>query len=251
MHAFNFRLLQVCKFLDVHIICTIRIYAIQICTYRFRQNRSCETALLRLSKLFFDTRRLKQYIYVITIDFTHAYDTINLNILQDTIGSFASTTIASWFSSYLCKRQQTTKYCNAISDSVNLNSGVPQGSVLEPSLFNIYINNLLSLFKPGEIIAYADNLTLVCSGTSPSEVASKAERLIATVSTWSTNHGLVLNAQKCEALFISPFTCKVHQTVQQLAVGSRDSFIKCVHELRLLGVLLSNDLKWHANASRT
>ena len=78
--------------------------------------------------------------------------------MQDTIGSFVSTKIASWFSSYLCGRQQATKYCDAISDYVNLNSLVPQGSFLGPSLFNIYINSLLSLFNLGEVIAYTQTI---------------------------------------------------------------------------------------------
>ena len=85
-------------------------------------------------------------------------------------------------------------------------------------------------------------LILVCSGTSPFEAASKAERLLATMSTWSMNHGLALNVQKCEALFISPFARKAHLTAQQLTVRSSSrSFIKCVHELRLLNLFYSQN----------
>ena len=52
-------------------------------------------------------------------------------------------------------------------------------------------------------------------------------------------------------IYLAFFVRETHQTVQQLAVSSSGSFIKCVHELRLLDVLLSNDLKWHAHASCT
>jgi hypothetical protein len=217
----------------------------------FRQGRSCETALLRLSKLLFDNKRAKKFTYVVAIDFTRAFDTVNLEILQDVIASFANDVTVQWFGSYLLGRRQATRYSDAISEFVNTTTGVPQGSVLGPSLFSLYITSLLDSFTSGEVIAYADDLTLICSGSSPAEAAATAERLIAIVHQWSTINGLVLNALKCEAMFVSPFLRKEHQAAQQLAVGSSGTFVKCVDELRLLGVLVTHDLRWHAHASRT
>jgi Reverse transcriptase (RNA-dependent DNA polymerase) len=215
----------------------------------FRQGHSCQTALLRLTKLLFTLKSAKQYTYVTTFDYSRAFDTVNWNLLCQRLSKFADTCTAAWFTSYLNERRQSTKYCDATSDVRHLSAGVPEGSVLGPTLYILYINNLLNSITPGTVVAYADDITIVSSGCTPAEAASHAESVILHVYSWSTNNGLILNLSKCYTMFISCNSKQQHKA-SDFTIGLKSERIKAVDELKILGVLLTADLKWTAHATR-
>ena len=81
-----------------------------------------------------------------------------------------------------------------------LTSGVPQGSVLGPHLFNIFINDLFYNIKKAKISAYVDDKQLHFSNTNARIVQRTLNSELAVVSSWITDNGLLLNAKKCESL---------------------------------------------------
>ena len=87
---------------------------------------------------------------------------------------------AQWFRSYLFRWSQSTKYCDTLSDKRYL-SGVPQGSILGPTLFKLYISPLLATFEPENVIAYVDDISIISSGTMPMEAKANAESAAAYV----------------------------------------------------------------------
>ena len=105
----------------------------------FWKKYSCETALLGLTKQLFELRDAKKFTCITALDFSRAFNTLNINILIKRIASIADAITAEWFASYLTGRQQSTKYCGAVSDPLPLSSGMPEGSVLWPMLFTLYI----------------------------------------------------------------------------------------------------------------
>ena len=97
----------------------------------------------------------------------------------------------------------------------------------------IYINSLLEELTDGHAVTYADDITLISSESTQAEAKAAAKRNIDMVYTWVTKNGLVLNAHKCEEMFILPFIRKT-VSVTALNVISTGTSTKCVTELRLL-----------------
>ena len=123
----------------------------------FRQNLFCETASLRLTKELFQRRDFKQYSRVTAIDFARACDTLNLDALTARIRYISDANTTAWFKSYLTERKQSTQYCDVLSDSRQLSSSVPEGLVLAPTLFLLFINELLQSLAPEDLIVKIRN----------------------------------------------------------------------------------------------
>ena len=162
----------------------------------FRAGCSCESALLQLTKRLFSLKIRKQFVYMLAIDFSRAFDTLNHCTLLKRLSLIANDSTSAWFRSFLLDRRQYTKHCDTIFDPRYVVSGNPQGSVLGTSIFLLYINGLLDSLTPDYTIAYADNITIVCHSSTPSEVTTNAEKTVVLIAGWSRCNGLVLNAQK-------------------------------------------------------
>jgi len=173
----------------------------------FRNNHSCTTALL---KIFEDMRASfdrSEIIILILLDFTKAFDTVDHNILLNKLKvyfGFSDSAIAL-LRSYLENRQQRVKVDSNFSSSKCVRYGVPQGSILGPILFTLFINDIVQSCKNSSIHLYADDTQIYCSrpiGLSEDLVARLNEDL-QSISTWATVNSLCLNASKSKAILIS------------------------------------------------
>ena len=215
----------------------------------YKKSRSCETALLQLSKCLFSLKASKQFSYMIAFDFSKAFDTLNHTILLYRIFHFSNSLTSSWFMSFLLNRNQCTKYCDVISDPRNIDTGVPQGSVLSAILFTLYINDLLKTLPPASSIAYADDVTIICHGDNQANAAANAVNVIASVIKWAQENGLILNSRKSQAIFISPYARKKFTNPSVLT--SSATCISIVPDIRVLGIIITQDFKWATRATRT
>ena len=214
----------------------------------FRRCRSCETALLRLSSLLFDTRRSKQWLSIVTIDFSKAFDTLNHQVLLDSQAQcHISSSLLNWFTSYLSDRMQQVKYGGTLSDSRSLPSGVLKGSVLGPTMFNVFINSLFRHTPDANTVAYAGDITLHVRSNTHLECIALMQRSMDAVDGWSASHGLSINYAKCFAMLIS--LCAKKQTDTSAQLRSSSIPICFVRKLKILGVTFSDDLSWHCHSS--
>ena len=115
-----------------------------------------------------------------------------------------------------------------------------QGSVLLATLFTLYINDLLKTLSPASNITYADDVTIIYHGDNQA-IATNAVNVIASVTKWAQENGLILNSQKSHTIFITPYARKKFTTPSVLISGA--TCISIVSDVRVLGVTIAQDFK--------
>ena len=152
----------------------------------FRCGHSYETALRRLTGLLADARRQKKNSVLVALDFSRAFDSLDIAVLLDVLitNHFGSLAI-EWIKSYRTGCTQQTKYANTLSNPIQTTTGVPQGGLLSTILFNIYINCLLNKLPKNCAIAYADDVTLLCSSKNMADVFGDMQVLLNEICSWA------------------------------------------------------------------
>ena len=213
----------------------------------FRSNHSTETATVYFIERVKSLMDRGGVVGAVFLDLRKAFDTVNHNILQSKFDQFNfSSSASSWFKSYLSTRTQCVKINNVLSDFKNLSTGVPQGSILGPLLFSLYINDLPSVCQDCEVLMYADD-TVICGwGKNNVEVAARLTKVMVDVSDWLNKCCLQLNTSKTVAMFFSK-TSKSHTEPD---VFISDQRIKIVKEYKYLGILIDNQLTFKKHVKK-
>lgn len=164
--------------------------------FGFRENLSTEDALLKFMDLVIDGLNKSERSAGLFIDITKAFDTVNHEILINKLynAGFRGV-VLDWFRSYLSDREHVTKVGDFLSGSICVNSGVPQGSVLGPILFIIYINSLCKLDTFGKLIAFADDTAFVYNNTSWSTTEQQMNHDLELLRKWFALHSMVLSSK--------------------------------------------------------
>ena len=127
----------------------------------FRKDHSTITSVTALLNNIYNNVNIQKDTFLIYLDLKKAFDTVSHQILINKLGGFGlDAGTVTWFNSYLGNRQQLVKFNNVTSSVLPISYGVPQGSILGPTLFALYINDLASLFDHENIILYADNTVI-------------------------------------------------------------------------------------------
>ena len=208
--------------------------------YGFRPRHSTELAAIRfVTDLIKDMDNYKIPTTVL-IDLSKAFDTLNHDILLSKLGYYGVSGIElRLLSNYLFDRVQYVEYLGAISQSRSIGVGVPQGSILGPLLFLIYINDLSKSIDLFNILMYADDTTLFCNfdTTCNSEkINSELEKIYR----WLCSNKLSLNVGKTK------FAC--FHTAQRIVaypeLKINNFIIDRVTEFNFLGLIISSNMKW-------
>ena len=133
-----------------------------ISQYGFRKDHSTEFAALELVDRVGKELDTKNTVLSVFLDLSKAFDTLDHKILTQKLKHYGADELAiSWFTSYLSGRKQALNINGTVSDWKTITTGVPQGSVLGPLLFLIYINDIINASKTAQAILFADDTSLI------------------------------------------------------------------------------------------
>jgi hypothetical protein len=219
----------------------------------YRKFHSCETALLRITNDLLLACNKQKVSALVLLDLSAAFDTIDHHILLSRLTTTfgISGTAHNFFSSYLSNRTQSVIIASDLSQSAAVPTGVPQGSVLGPLLFNLYTTPLSSLFQNTPITPhfYADDTQLYISFSSSDSDYALAQLTSALDSAhqWLISNRLSLNPSKTEYLLIG--TPQQRSKILSSSITFHNTEIKPSSEARNLGIIFDPTLSFTKHIS--
>ena len=205
----------------------------------FRENHSCQTAITRLTDTWLSALNRRQMAGAVFLDLSKAFDLVNHNILLTKLSIYnIDKNSLLFFKSYLCNRSQCVQLNGTFSDQKSVLCGVPQGSVLGPLLFCIFINDLpLCISSPlVQCDMFADDDTLHASSDNVEEIRNELQCSLSEVLKWCNTNRMALNPSKSKCMLIA--TRQKHQRqLPTLDLTLNSKPVKQVSEHRLSGVL--------------
>ena len=213
-----------------------RIYHLQ---HSFRKGLSCTTQLLAVLHKVGKILDKGDEIDIVYLDLTRAFDTVcHAHLLQKLRSYGIIGPLFNWLSDYLCHRRQRVVVNGASSSWVEVCSGVPQGSVLGPILFILYVNDLPDSVSFSNIAMFADDTKCFKSIKTTCD-ASRFQQDLDSLSVWASINELMFQPAKCENLRITRKRCS-----PQRSYTLNEVTLKLVTIARDLGLQVSHDLLW-------
>ena len=198
-----------------------------------------------------------KHVVGIFIDLSKAFDTINHEKLLFKLNRYGIRgTPLSLISDYLSNRTQYTSVLGEKSEKLDIKYGVPQGSVLGPLLFLLYINDLINSSNLGKFVLYADDTNIFISGSTKRDTYVKANNVLKSVNSYMISNQLHINLSKCKYIYFQPKlnvadrnSCErarpfAEKQSEQRQLYINGTVIKQVSEIKFLGVILDENLSW-------
>ena len=217
--------------------------------FGFQQGKSTTTALLETTHNWLQLLESGSDVGAIFFDFKKAFDSVPHRALIDKLkGINLNPLLLHWIQSYLSGRSQQVLVNGEKSDPLPVLSGVPQGSVIGPLLFLIYIDGIKTTPLSGEshLTLYADDMLLLYRPITSIADFALLQQDIDSISDWVDKNYLQFNVQKCKFMHITRKT-KCSQPASHLTLYGQP--LERVNTYKYLGLLLSSDLSWTQHIS--
>ena len=173
--------------------------------FGFRSKHDTDHAILSIVDKIQKAIEERNYSCGIFLDFSKAFDTVNHKILLSKLEHYGIRGIANdWFKSYLTDRQQVVMVNNVTSEKCGLTSGIPQGSVLGPLLFLLYINDFHYSSELFDFHLFADDANLFCENESLQILQNRINSELINIHTWLSANKLSLNIEKSNFILFHP-----------------------------------------------
>ena len=209
------------------------------CQHGFITGKSCVTNLIEALEYIGSILDSGGQIDVIYLDMSKAFDKVNHQLLIHKLRSLGfGGNLLKWFRNYLTDRSQRVTVLGTTSDTLLVTSGVPQGSILGPALFLLYVNELPDVISSSQVAMFADD-TKVFKAIKSADDASALQTDLSNLDTWTSTSGLVFNETKCRSQSV---TRKTKPVVAQYKM--RDKNLEVTYSERDLGVWVCADLSW-------
>ena len=217
--------------------------------YGFRKFHSTEHAILEVIDRIIYYMDEGYTPITLFIDLSKAFDTLNHDILITKLNYYGiQNNSLNWFISYLGDRKQYVEYENISSNITQINTGVPQGSILGPLLFNIYMTDISKATDFFHIVQYADDTSLInsMSDYTISHNSCKLNCELQKIYDWLTLNRLSLNISKTKYLMFSP----KQKHVAYPTVRLNEQTVEKVSEFDFLGIILNQHMTWESHVKK-
>ena len=216
----------------------------------FREKHSTVTALHEFNQHVsdgFNQKKPAHRTVLLQIDLSKAFDMVNHNKLLNGINSTnLPDFIKRWLNCYLRGRQSKVKFRNTTSKSRNVKTGVPQGAVTSPILFNFYLNCIPAPPAGIKLVQYADDISVYASGTSIDALASLITKYTKELTDFLTEMDLIVSAEKSTVTLFTPDT---HEAHIHPTVHVQGEPVRLEKHPKLLGVTFDTMLKFSKHTS--
>ena len=215
--------------------------------YGFRSNRSTSHALIETVEDITNAIDQKLHSVGIFIDLKKAFDTIHHDILINKLERYGIRGIAkNWVSSYLSNRNQFVKLGETVSSCLDIVFGVPQGSVLGPKLFILYINDMCNVSEKLKLILFADDTNIFCAGNNLHELQDMVSNEMGKLKSWFDKNKLSLNLSKTKVMLFSNSRINIDFNINIDGIS-----IERVNENKFLGVIIDENINWKTHIKNT
>ena len=202
----------------------------------FRPGLSCDTLLLNCTTEWLQTLdKTNSRVDIISLDYSRAFDSLCHQTLLIKVWYFTygiSGHLLAWTKSFLCDRFQRVVFGGHSADWIPVESGIPQGLVLGPLLFRVYVNDL-HLHVNSSIGQFADDTFIYHSVNSQDHETVKLQNDLDNLVSWSQKNALTLNISKCKVLSLNRSRSRTKPTYYV-----QGQSLETVDNLKLLGVTL-------------
>ena len=217
--------------------------------YGFQSKHSTTHAMIDFVNYIGEAVDSGDVAYGVLCDLSKAFDTINHSCLLDKLDHYGIRgPVLSWFQSYLTDRTQYVSWQQVSSGLLPLTTGVPQGSVLGPLLFLLYINDLPSATSLLRVVLFADDSNLVVRGKDPTTLSNIMTAELANISDWFSANRLLLNPSKTKLIVFRSRKCRKDLTAPAVFLNGVE--LQQTTNESFLGVQLDETMKWYEHTCK-
>ena len=208
----------------------------------FRSERSTNDNLVRLETFIRDAFVKKEHVVAVFFDLEKAYDTTwKYGILRDLHEFGVKGRLANFVESFLANRSIQVRVGSTLSDTFGLSQGVPQGSILSTTLFNIKINSIMNCLDPktdGSL--YVDDFCMCYRSTSMRTIERHLQQCINRIEDWALKNGFKFSKSKTQCVHFCQLR-KIHDDPELYLYGS---LIPVVDDFKFLGLIFDRKLSF-------
>ena len=207
----------------------------------FRKNHSCETQLITTVRDFSTCLNNREQIDAVLLDFSKAFDKVDhQKLLSKMTDAGIDGPLHQWTENFLSNREQTVLVDGARSSAAPVTSGVPQGTVLGPLLFLIYINDISDVLSPGTVIRLFADDSLLYRTIKSREDYEILQKDLDALQAWEIENKMEFHPGKCQVLRITNKTVPRHYGHYSI----HDTDLEIVKSAKYLGVIIDSKLNW-------